>query len=108
MLLRVAASLGHRPVMVGVPVLSPRLSSYWIGLVTSVNLSLARELVEGLVTDLDPTEPSLWATIDHQPASLDETIALALADAEDERTPGSAARARIVAIGTALSRNPAT
>ena len=39
--------------MWNVPVLSPRLSSYWIALVTRTNLALAKELVEGVKHDLD-------------------------------------------------------
>lgn len=37
-----------RPLIVKVPVLSPRLSSYWLHLVTPVRASVARPLVEGL------------------------------------------------------------
>jgi len=40
----------RRPPMVEVPLLSPRLSSYWCGLTTSVPASLARPLIEGLAT----------------------------------------------------------
>lgn len=39
---------GHRRRIVEVPVLSPRLSSYWLHLVTPVRASVARPLVEGL------------------------------------------------------------
>jgi uncharacterized protein YbjT (DUF2867 family) len=39
---------GRRPRIVEVPVLSPRLSSYWLHLVTPVRASVARPLVEGL------------------------------------------------------------
>ena len=53
-------AMGKSARMISVPVLSPRLSSYWIGLVTRADLSLARELVEGLRTDLDPSGPSIW------------------------------------------------
>jgi uncharacterized protein YbjT (DUF2867 family) len=38
---------GRRPRIVEVPVLSPRLSSYWLHLVTPVPASVARPLVEG-------------------------------------------------------------
>ncbi len=37
---------------IDVPFLTPRLSSYWLALVTSVPVSVARPLVEGLKTDL--------------------------------------------------------
>ena len=38
----------RRPLIIEVPVLSPRLSSYWLHLVTPVRAGVARPLVEGL------------------------------------------------------------
>ena len=35
-----------------VPVLTPRLSSYWVALVTPVDLGLVRPLVEGLSAEM--------------------------------------------------------
>ena len=44
---------GLRPrVVVRVPVLSPRLSSYWVGLVTPLPFGLARPLVDSLVNEV--------------------------------------------------------
>ncbi len=48
MMQRVGASRGRHPTIVTVPVLSPRLSSLWCGLVTSVPTSIARPLIDGL------------------------------------------------------------
>jgi uncharacterized protein YbjT (DUF2867 family) len=48
MIQRVAALRGRRPFIVEVPVLTPRLSSLWLHLVTPVEASVARPLVEGL------------------------------------------------------------
>ena len=48
MIERIGAIRGRRPRIVEVPVLSPRLSSYWLHLVTPVRASVARPLVEGL------------------------------------------------------------
>ena len=45
---RIAALLGKRPRIVEVPVLTPALSALWLELVTPVNASVARPLVEGL------------------------------------------------------------
>lgn len=42
----------RRPPMIEVPLLTPRLSSYWCGLTTSVPASLARPLIEGLATPM--------------------------------------------------------
>jgi uncharacterized protein YbjT (DUF2867 family) len=53
MMVRTARVLGRRPpVIVKVPVLSPRLSSYWVTLVTQVDPGLARPLVDGLKSEL--------------------------------------------------------
>ena len=52
MIERIAALLGRKPTMIKVPVLTPYLSSLWLNLVTPVNASVARPLVEGL---RDPT-----------------------------------------------------
>ena len=43
---------GRRPRLLAVPVLSPKLSSYWLRLVTSVPVGVARALVEGLAHEL--------------------------------------------------------
>jgi uncharacterized protein YbjT (DUF2867 family) len=49
---RIAALRGIRPWILEVPLLSPRLSSHWIALVTRADARVARELVEGLSSDL--------------------------------------------------------
>ncbi len=48
MVRRVARIRGRRPVILEVPVLTPRLSSYWLHLVTPVRAAVARPLIEGL------------------------------------------------------------
>ncbi len=48
MMLRVARALKLRRWLIKVPVLTPRLSSYWVGLVTPVPIKPARALIEGL------------------------------------------------------------
>jgi len=52
-----ALGIGHRP-RISVPVLSPTLSSHWIGLVTPVDAGVAKPLVEGLATDTVVQDPS--------------------------------------------------
>jgi uncharacterized protein YbjT (DUF2867 family) len=44
----IARLRGRRPLIVEVPFLTPRLSSYWLHLVTPVRAGVARPLVEGL------------------------------------------------------------
>jgi uncharacterized protein YbjT (DUF2867 family) len=48
MIERVARIRGKRPLIVEVPVLTPRLSSLWLNLVTPVHADVARPLIEGL------------------------------------------------------------
>jgi uncharacterized protein YbjT (DUF2867 family) len=48
MVTRIARIRGRRPRIVEVPVLTPRLSSYWLHLVTPVRAAVARPLIEGL------------------------------------------------------------
>jgi uncharacterized protein YbjT (DUF2867 family) len=43
---------GRHCLIVTVPVLTPRLSSYWLHLVTSVDIKIARPLIEGLRNDV--------------------------------------------------------
>jgi uncharacterized protein YbjT (DUF2867 family) len=48
MMERIARLLGRTPAIVEVPVLTPYLSALWLNLVTPVNASVARPLIEGL------------------------------------------------------------
>jgi len=48
MMERIAVVLGRRPLIVEVPILTPRLSSLWLHLVTPVRAAVARPLIEGL------------------------------------------------------------
>lgn len=48
MMLTYARLRGLRRLMIPVPVLTPRLSSYWVGLVSPVPAGIARPLIEGL------------------------------------------------------------
>jgi uncharacterized protein YbjT (DUF2867 family) len=79
-LLRVAAVMGRRPVLLDVPLVTPRLSSHWIRLVTRADFRLARELVEGLTSDLLAARPGFWAAAGlPAPVALEEAARRALA-----------------------------
>ena len=101
---RVAAVMGHRRPMFNVPILSPRLSSYWIALVTRVDLALARELVEGVRHDLDPVEPTLWTRVPHTPMTIEAAAQLALDAERESNIPSALELERIRAIGAQLSK----
>ncbi|UCC39702.1 MAG: SDR family oxidoreductase [Candidatus Aminicenantes bacterium] len=51
MLLRASKIMGLRRILIPVPLLSPRLSSYWLILMTPVSYRIARALVEGLKSE---------------------------------------------------------
>ena len=62
---RTAAIFGNDPPGVRVPLLSPRISSWWLRFVTSADTYLARQLVEGLRHDLIAESDEFWDRIDH-------------------------------------------
>jgi uncharacterized protein YbjT (DUF2867 family) len=81
MLDRMADVLGlRRRPRVPVPLLTPWLSSHWIGLVTSVDAGVARPLIEGLSTDTTVTDVSGMALFDFQPRSFEQTLREAIAE----------------------------
>jgi uncharacterized protein YbjT (DUF2867 family) len=79
---RVGGAVGLKPIMIPVPVLTPRLSSYWLWLVTRADYGIARKLVSGLLSDLVSEDDGFWAIAPHLTRTpLDEAIRRAL-DAE--------------------------
>ncbi len=81
MLDRMAEALGIRPRRrVPVPLLTPWLSSLWIGLVTPVDAGVARPLVEGLSTPTVVTDPAGMTAFDVTPAGINEALRAALAE----------------------------
>jgi uncharacterized protein YbjT (DUF2867 family) len=81
LLKRVGKLLGIEPYTVRVPILTPRLSSYWLKLITSADLSVAQELVEGLTSDLIAPDRGFWPLLGHEPTPFDVAARRAL-DAE--------------------------
>jgi uncharacterized protein YbjT (DUF2867 family) len=80
MLDRMAIALGKRPrPKLPVPLLTPRLSSLWIGLVTPVDARVARPLIEGLSTETVVTDPSGAALFHVEPIGFDESLRKAVA-----------------------------
>ncbi len=79
MIRRTAQAMGRRPPkVITVPVLSPRLSSYWVALVTPVEVGLVRPLVDGLREEMVVTEAPPPGVND-DPASFDDAVRAALA-----------------------------
>ena len=74
-------------IMIPVPVLTPRLSSYWIHLVTPVSASLARPLAEGLRHPVICLENEIRAIIPQKLLSCREAFRLALQVQQSDRVP---------------------
>jgi uncharacterized protein YbjT (DUF2867 family) len=78
MMRRAAPLMGRRPpLVIRVPVLTPRLSSYWVALVTPVSYGMIRPLVDGLgaemIVDREPP-PGL----NDNPLGFDDAVRAAL------------------------------
>lgn len=69
---------GLKRFIIGVPVLTPRLSSYWINLVTPVSAELARPLVDGLKNEMICHDQTILDLIPIERTPIREAIRLAL------------------------------
>lgn len=72
----------RRPLMIRIPILTPRLSSLWIGLVTPVDTGVVRPLVEGLSTETVISDSRGMALFDIQPTGMRDAMGSAVAEAE--------------------------
>ena len=68
-----------RPVpIVKVPVLTPRLSSYWLALVTDVDVTTGRNLIDSMGTEVLVTDHSIRDLVPGEPVAYDEAVRRAL------------------------------
>jgi uncharacterized protein YbjT (DUF2867 family) len=79
-----ARQRGLRRFMIPVPVLSPRLSSLWLGLITPVYARVGRELVEGLRNETVTHDDSARELFDVDPRGVHDAIARALVNEDSE------------------------
>jgi len=77
-----ARALGRRPPLrITVPILTPHLSSLWIGLVTPVDAGVARPLIEGLSTETVVSDPTGMEVLPRAPRTpLAEALRAAAED----------------------------
>jgi uncharacterized protein YbjT (DUF2867 family) len=82
-MLQIAAQVrdGRRMPIFQVPVLTPRLSSYWLALVTDVDLTTGRNLIDSIGTEVLVSEQSIREIVPGEPMSYAEAVRRAL----DER-----------------------
>ena len=77
---RIAALRGKRGLIVEVPVLTPRLSSWWLHLVTPVKASVARPLIDGLRNPTVAREDRIRELVPIELTPFDEAVRVALAE----------------------------
>jgi len=81
MMLVVARVLGLKRYLVQVPVLTPRLSSYWVKLVTPLPVATARSLIESVRSETICDNDLAARLFDFQPMSFEDAARRALAPA---------------------------
>jgi uncharacterized protein YbjT (DUF2867 family) len=81
-MLQVAAEIskGHQVPILQVPVLTPRLSSYWLALVTDVDVTTGRNLIDSMGTEVVVTDHAIRTIVPGEPLSYAESVRLALAE----------------------------
>lgn len=75
---------GHRLPIVTVPVLTPRLSSLWIGLVTDVDPTTGRNLIESMSTEVTVTDHAITDLVPGEPMGYQEAVRRALEESAGE------------------------
>jgi hypothetical protein len=69
--------------MIRVPLLTPRLSSLWLSLVTPVHARVGRKLIESIRHPSVVRDPSAAALFSIEPTSVEESIVRALREEDD-------------------------
>jgi uncharacterized protein YbjT (DUF2867 family) len=88
MMLAFGDVIGKRPRILRVPWLTPRLSSYWLGLVTSVPANIARALIGGLKHDIPAHDAELRALVPQRLLTFRESVHAALETERRHLVPG--------------------
>ena len=86
-MMRVAAeSMNGRAIpIITVPVLTPRLSSYWLALVTDVDATTGRNLIDSMSHEVVVTDTSIRDVVPGEPLSYRESVRRALAERAAEQ-----------------------
>lgn len=78
MIERIARLRGKSPLIVEVPVLTPRVSSWWLHLVTPVSASVARPLIDGLRYPTVAQDARIREVVPFEPTRFDDAVRAAL------------------------------
>jgi uncharacterized protein YbjT (DUF2867 family) len=80
MMVRTARLMGQRLRILPVPVLTPRISAYWVDLVTNVPKSVAHPLILGLKNPVVVNDNRITDHVDVTPTPFEEAVTAALAE----------------------------
>jgi len=87
MLQRVAAIEGRPLLILPVPLLSPRLSSYWLSLVTDIDVTTGRALIDSMTNEVVVRDDAIRRIVEFEPMGYDEAVLQALGErAKSRRT----------------------
>lgn len=70
---------GHRVPLLPVPVLTPRLSSYWLALVTDIDVTTGRNLIDSMSTEVIVRDRSIQELVPGEPMDYRESVRRAVA-----------------------------
>ena len=90
MMKRVAAIEGRRMFVVPVPLLTPKLSSYWLSLVTDVDVQTGRSLVDSMTNEVVVRDDSVRELVPFEPLGYDEAVLRALGERAREKREAAA------------------
>ena len=93
MLETVARLTGRRRLILPVPLLSPRLSSHWLRLITDVDLPTARALVDSLANEVVVRDHRIEHLVGHRSMGFDAAARKALQARADRRRSASGTHA---------------
>ncbi|SFP51213.1 Uncharacterized conserved protein YbjT, contains NAD(P)-binding and DUF2867 domains [Geodermatophilus dictyosporus] len=94
MLTRVALVQNRHLFVVPVPLLSPRLSSRWLALVTDVDVATGRSLIDSMTNEVVVTDDSIRSVVPFEPMDYDRMVLEALVErAAEHRRRGRRRRA---------------
>ena len=89
LLLTYAKVRNLRRFVIPVPLLTPRLSSYWLYFVTSTSFPLARSLVDSLTHDMTCAENAIQDVVDLDLLSFEDSVARAFSVISERKVPSS-------------------
>jgi uncharacterized protein YbjT (DUF2867 family) len=74
---------GRKAPVAKVPVLTPKLSSYWISFVTNVDVTTGRNLIDSMGTEVVVTDDSIRELVPGEPATYAEAVRAAIGESRE-------------------------